>query len=592
MPETKKILVSWIGQRDFNAAKTHASVPKKDADVLGKAIEQALAGMSRNDHDATKFARMDLERLRRKWLPNESSAQKNQSSVQNIELGPLGHLFQKLEDGDYDRVVILNNYGAGKHDEWADWMSEKQRNSEFAEIPFSIQSIPTDVLPDPTDHRRIWNVVENLLEDIIGDAPEAPQFTFFVSPGTPQMQTVFILLAESLYPDAKLIRVYEKSDNIIEVKLPEALAVGYFGALFNQPVERSEEFESIVCSQESTSMRNCLDQAEQLSGLGVRVLIEGETGTGKSMIAQAIHNKDQAKKRKSGKKPGNFVAINCGAIPGDLVESTLFGHTKGAFTGAVSDHPGVFEAANNGTLFLDEIGDLPLQAQVKLLLALDSGEITRVGSTIPIRIDVRVIAATHRSLSEEVAAGSFRADLYYRISRFTLQLPPLRERDRKCTEILVEQFKKNFLYPENQKGESKPALLPGWSDLDESAWTAVTNYRWPGNVRELEHVIWRAQFQNQIAPDGPREWLTGVDIHNVLPATKEADWFTLDAPLPLNLKRDIFDKTMAHYIDRALRESKTKYAAAAALKIKHQTLTYHMNRLRDKGLLDRKPSST
>lgn len=204
------------------------------------------------------------------------------------------------------------------------------------------------------------------------------------------------------------------------------------------------------------------------------VLIIGESGTGKELVARELHDQSTVKA-----KP--FVPVNCGAIPENLIESELFGHKKGSFTGAVGDKPGLFEAANGGTLFLDEIGELPLTMQVKLLRALQERVIRRVGSNEDIKLDVRIVAATNRNLEAAVKKGAFREDLYYRLNVIMLETPPLRERQGDIA-ILADYFLKKF----SQKFQ-KPI-----NGIEADALTALEGHRWPGNIRELENALERA----------------------------------------------------------------------------------------------------
>jgi len=202
------------------------------------------------------------------------------------------------------------------------------------------------------------------------------------------------------------------------------------------------------------------------------ILIQGESGTGKELIAKEIHYRSR-------RAQGPFVSINCGAIPRDLLESNLFGHVKGSFTGAVRDAAGLFQVAEGGTFFLDEIGDMPHATQVKLLRALQEREIIPVGGTQPIKIDCRLVAATNADLEREVAEGRFRADLFYRLNVIPIKLPPLRHR-RDDIPLLVDHFLKRQPSSGQQKTVSKDAM------------EVLMKYDWPGNVRELENVMERA----------------------------------------------------------------------------------------------------
>jgi two-component system, NtrC family, nitrogen regulation response regulator NtrX len=223
----------------------------------------------------------------------------------------------------------------------------------------------------------------------------------------------------------------------------------------------------------SAAMKALMEQLERVAASETRVCIRGETGTGKELVARTLHEK-------SGRRGGPFVTLNCAAIPAELMESELFGHEKGAFTGASGRHVGKFEQAHRGTLFLDEIGDMPLGMQAKLLRVLEEGEIERVGGDKPIPVDVRVVVATHRDLEAQVKAGAFRQDLYHRIYVFPVLLPPLRERIEDIG-LLARHFARQV------------ALQNGWREktFSDDAIGALEKYAWPGNVRELRNVVER-----------------------------------------------------------------------------------------------------
>jgi two-component system, NtrC family, response regulator AtoC len=237
-------------------------------------------------------------------------------------------------------------------------------------------------------------------------------------------------------------------------------------------VRTERQYGEIVARSES--MVRALEMAQKVARHSTSVLITGATGTGKELLARLIH-------AESARTEGPFVPVNCGAVPGTLLESEFFGHVRGAFTGADRDKEGLFEAAHGGTLFLDEVGELPDTLQVKLLRALQEGEIRRVGATGSSSVDVRIVAATNRSMDEEVAAGRFRQDLYYRLAVVTLAIPALKDRPDDLTHLV-----RHFL---RLHGERLGVEVEG---LERDAMEALHTYSWPGNVRELENVLERA----------------------------------------------------------------------------------------------------
>jgi Nif-specific regulatory protein len=253
-------------------------------------------------------------------------------------------------------------------------------------------------------------------------------------------------------------------------RLQEQLAQ-YVGMLSSE-AHGAFNFGAIV--GESPALRDVLARVEQVAQTSSTVLLRGETGTGKEMVARAIHINSARESRP-------FVRVNCAALAPGVLESELFGHEKGAFTGAVARRLGRFELADGGTLFLDEVGDLPADVQVKLLRVLQEREFERVGGTETVKVDVRVVSATHRDLEKQIADGSFREDLYYRLNVFPVVLPPLRERVGDIA-LLAEHFIQKYA-----RGAGKNVR-----GLDAGAVSALTSYPWPGNVRELENVIERA----------------------------------------------------------------------------------------------------
>ena len=249
------------------------------------------------------------------------------------------------------------------------------------------------------------------------------------------------------------------------------------------------------------AMKKLLAQVDRVAASETRVCILGETGTGKELVARAIHEK-------SGRRESSFITLNCAAVPAELIESELFGHEKGAFTGAGGRHLGKFEQAEGGTLFLDEIGDMPIAMQAKLLRVLEEGEVERVGGDKPIKVNARVLVATHRNLEELIKRNEFRSDLYHRVYVFPLVLPPLRERLEDFSE-LVEHFSKQV------------AKQNGWKEkvFSEEAIAELRHYSWPGNVRELRNIVERLALlatEETVTPEAVRLALPTNDPSSAL----------------------------------------------------------------------------
>ncbi|WP_234023450.1 sigma 54-interacting transcriptional regulator [Sorangium cellulosum] len=276
------------------------------------------------------------------------------------------------------------------------------------------------------------------------------------------------------------------------------------------PLSERERFGGML--GRSVAMRRLFAVLERVAATDATVLVEGETGTGKELVAEALHEE-------SPRQGGPFVVFDCSAVSATLIESELFGHVRGAFTGAVSERPGAFEAADGGTLFLDEIGELPLDLQPKLLRALERREVRRVGANVPRRVDVRIVAATNRNLAREVERGKFREDLYYRLAVIQVALPPLRERQGDVP-LLVRRFEEE-LRP--RSGSPPP--------LSEEVVAALAARSWPGNVRELRNAVARALSlgtagsaggpPSPAAPSGGAQGAPAVDLNEPLLAGRE-----------------------------------------------------------------------
>jgi formate hydrogenlyase transcriptional activator len=344
--------------------------------------------------------------------------------------------------------------------------------------------------------------------------------------------------------------------NQVAVAVENALAFGQIEELkekletekvyLEEEIRSEHNFGEIV--GDSAALRQVLREAEAVAPTPATVLICGETGTGKELIARAIHTLSKQRERA-------FVKLNCAAIPTGLLESELFGHEKGAFTGAVSRRAGRFELADQGTLFLDEVGDIPLELQPKLLRVLQEQEFERLGSTQTLRVDVRVVAATNRDLARMVADGQFRRDLYYRLSVFPLLVPPLRER-RKDIAPLVRHFTAQFARRMRKRLDTIPAEV-----MD-----VLVQYSWPGNIRELQNVIERAV----ILSPGPALHIPLDDLEQVADGAMTGPAVTLA------------DAERLHIL-QAVREANGvlggPHGAAARLGMKRSTLYWKMKRL-------------
>lgn len=315
-------------------------------------------------------------------------------------------------------------------------------------------------------------------------------------------------------------------------------------------VSKKYGFENVL--GHSPKLLYVLDIASRAAATNSTVLVHGETGTGKELLAKAIHfNSTRASKP--------FVAINCGAIPRELLESELFGHTKGAFTGAIAHKKGRIEMANGGTLFLDEIGEMPPELQVKLLRVIQEREIEKIGATEPLKVDVRLVAATHRNLANMIEDGSFREDLYYRLAVIPVELPPLRDRSEDIPELVEFFFARAKERAQRTSLRLPPELMPYFA-----------SYRWPGNIRELENIMERIS----VLARGPDVALADLPA-SMTAAPVRADILQVDMPQAgISLERVERD-----LIQRALeRFDGNQSQAARYLDISRKTLIYRMEK--------------
>lgn len=460
--------------------------------------------------------------------------------------GDVGPIAQALKVREFDRVVLLENFSKPEHQNmlpsYISWLKARTK-AEVVERP--------EALASPTDWGGIYQAALRACQAQEKDAA----LTFHLSPGSPPMAAVWVLLGKTVF-SAELLES-SREQGVKTVTVPFDIAAEFLPDLLREPDERlrsqstadsppAPEFKDII--HRSKVMARLIQRARRVALRNVPVLIEGESGTGKELFAKAIH-------RASPRRDKQFIAVNCGAIPSTLIESVLFGHEKGSFTGADRLRRGVFEEAHGGTLFLDELGELPLDAQVKLLRVLQDSKVTRVGATSEITVDVRVVSATNRTVIEEVEAGRFREDLFYRLAVAVLKLPPLRERAFDLGPLIEALLKRENLDAEI----SEPGYVH--KKLSNEAKKLLMSHPWPGNVRELQLTLRRAVIWSDeatISTEDVRESLLAV------PHAQRRD--VLGRPLGggLNLQ-EILKEVARHYLGRALDEAAGNKTRAAEL---------------------------
>ncbi len=455
-----------------------------------------------------------------------------------------GPLLGAVQAMPFKVVHVLSDHPAEKTKTYASWLRDQGR--------VSVVEHQTK-LTSPTDHKDIYRAATSVLSEIRRQSPSAA-ITLHLSPGTPAMASIWLLLAKTRFP-ARLIES-SKEAGVREVEVPFELSVEFYPGLDKAADDaltrlmqglppESPAFTSII--HKCAAMKRTVAMAHRLALREVPVLVQGESGTGKELFARAIH---QASPRNG--KP--FVAVNCGAIPQELVDAELFGHEKGAFTGAAAARAGHFESADGGTLFLDEIGELPLASQVRLLRVLQEREVTRVGASVAKPINIRVIAATNRVLPEEIRGGRFREDLFHRLAVGVLQLPPLRNREGDLT-LLID----SLLASINAEASSQPGYKN--KKLDIAAKNLLLRHSWPGNVRELHNALLRASIW------ASGEKITSEDIAESLavtvpPAGETVLGRSLDDPISLP---DLLSTVSRHYLQRAMAQAHGNKTEAARL---------------------------
>lgn len=485
--------------------------------------------------------------------------------------GPLkkqdGPIRTLLKNESFQAVHLLSNYAPFLNRLFANWLGGSP----------TIRPVKLD---DPTDYAGIFTAVNATL-DSIGDTSDA-ELAFFLSPGTPAMAATWILVGKSRHD----VAFYQSHNGRSwKTEIPYDVIASFVPDLASAPDSNLQHlaakspgeilgFEQIVGN--SRALRLAAGRAEKAARRDVPILILGESGTGKEMFARAIHD---ASRRKN----GPYFPINCAAIPETLLESELFGHVKGAFTGSTKDRPGAFQRADGGTIFLDEIGECSADMQAKLLRILQPPpgkgpcfrEFTPVGGIATVRSDVRIIAATNVDLMDEVNTGGFREDLFYRLAVIKLKLPPLRDRKTDIpalADALLTEINADFRSQE-----------PAYRDksLSDPAKKFVTSYDWPGNVRQLRNTLVEAAVMACGDSIGVADIKAAIaDV----PGRKGHS--VLDRPLGDGFcLQDLLEDVQRQYLQRAVEEAHgVKKQAAKLLGIEnYQTLDAQMKRLKITG---------
>jgi len=470
---------------------------------------------------------------------------------QSVGQGPIA---QALTNREFDEAFLLSDYDNKQVQPYLKWLKGRAKAR--------VEMLPQK-LTGPTNFGEIYEAAVRGVEHALGKQRDA-QLSFHLSPGTPAMAAVWIILGKTRFP-AELIES-SREQGVRTASVPFDLSAEFLPDLLREQDERlrqtsvgaapeAPEFADIV--HKSRVMGRLIQRARRVAVRSVPVLIEGESGTGKELLARVIH-------RASPRRDKSFIAVNCGAIPAQLVESELFGHEKGSFTGATAQRKGHFAEADGGTLFLDELGELPGPAQVKLLRAIQEGEIVPVGSSKPTRLDVRIVAATNRTLTEEIASGRFREDLFYRLAVAVLKLPPLRERQGDLG-VLID----HLLTQVNREAQMEPGFKE--KKLSAGARNLLLSHAWPGNVRELLNTLRRAAIWSDSAV------ISSEDVREaLLPTAPAVTQDVVGRPLGGGLNLPALLKEVArHYLGRAMEEAhgnKTKAAELVGLP-SFQTLT-------------------
>lgn len=446
-------------------------------------------------------------------------------------------------------VILANNW----EDDWYDYENWLKKQLAIANRPNQNVSIQRARIASPIDYSSIARYIQKQLATL---SENTDKLYINLTSGTPAMTVISVLLGKGI---ANCELVQSSPDGQVElVDIPVNFASEYQKAstsavqsLASNAPRFGSAFESITA--QSSIMQSLLTKAHRLALSDLPALILGESGVGKEVMATAIHNASQRANK-------SFKAVNCGALPENLVDSILFGHVKGAFTGADKNHAGLFEQADGGSLFLDEVGELPLNVQVKLLRALQQKEITRVGDVVSKNIDVRIIAATHQDLFSMTADGTFREDLFYRLAVGVIQVPALRQRSEDIPELVD-----SLMVEINRQASTHPLFKS--KNISEDAINFAVSYAWPGNIRELWNTLNRAVLWSE------SEVISADDLQSAVISSGQNSKVKSSFTMPGDLQQYI-DSIKKDAVNNALEYSRgNKSKAAKMLGLNnHQTL--------------------
>ena len=462
---------------------------------------------------------------------------------EEVGLGPIA---QAVLARQFDEIILLSNYAKPESAGFLKWL-ERQTESTI--------TLHLVDLSSPTDFGEIYQAVIERITYVQSRQPEA-RLTYHLSPGTPSMAAVWIIVAKTRY-GAELIES-SIQQGVRTANIPFDLSAEYIPQLLKRPdadvsrlaaaeVIQSPVFDEII--HRSPVMHRVIVKAQKVAPRNLPVLIEGESGTGKELMARAIHNA-------SLRSNGPFIAVNCGAVAPELAEAEFFGHKKGTFTGATESRKGHFREADGGTLFLDELGELPLEMQVKLLRVLQERKVVPVGESKAVDVDFRIIAATNRSLVDEVAAHRFREDLFFRLAVGVIKLPPLRDRTGDLT-LLIDAVMKRI----NRESSAEPA----WREkkISPGARNLLLRHTWRGNVRELVNTLTRAAVWSDGDTIGERDI---KDALFELPTLTPSNDGILHRPIGEGFDIQLVIAEVArHYLSRAIREAAGNKSRAAEM---------------------------